>query len=63
MTRQVLFLIPLLLILPLFMGLDGIMYSGPCADLVAFVVTIVMISWEMRSMKEKEKWQSNSIHI
>ena len=32
LTRQILFLLPLLIILPLFMGIDGIMYSGPIAD-------------------------------
>ena len=32
LTRQVFFLVPLLLILPLFMGIDGILFAGPIAD-------------------------------
>ena len=36
MTRQVIFLIPLVLILPLFFGLDGILFAGPAADGIAF---------------------------
>ncbi len=62
MTRQVIFLIPLLLILPLFMGIDGIMYAGPCADMAAFVATVIVISREMHAMKEKEIIKTH-IHI
>lgn len=50
MTRQVLFLIPLVLILPLFMGIDGIMWSGPAADTIAFLVTAVLVKREIRGM-------------
>lgn len=53
MTRQVIFLIPLILILPLFMGLDGILYAGPCADFIAFAVTLIMISIELKAMRQK----------
>lgn len=51
MTRQIIFLIPLVLILPLFFGLDGILYAGPVADSIAFIVTVIFIAREMRSMK------------
>ncbi|WP_456115002.1 MATE family efflux transporter [Ruminococcus turbiniformis] len=51
MTRQIIFLIPLVLILPLFFGLDGILYAGPVADSIAFIVTVIFIVREMRSMK------------
>ncbi len=48
LTRQILFLLPLLLILPLFLGIDGILYAGPAADLLAAAVCFVMISREFR---------------
>lgn len=51
MTRQVIFLIPLLLILPIFMGIDGILFSGPVADFAAFVVTSIFILHELKHMK------------
>ena len=31
LTRQILFLLPLIVIFPLFMGIDGVMYAGPIA--------------------------------
>ena len=52
LTRQVLFLIPLLLILPLFWGLDGILFAGPVADFSAFVVTTLLIMKEMKHMRK-----------
>ncbi|MCI6713817.1 MAG: MATE family efflux transporter [Lachnospiraceae bacterium] len=55
LTRQILFLLPLLLIFPLFMGIDGIMYAGPVADFLAAVVTVVMISRELRREEYKVK--------
>lgn len=55
MTRQVIFLIPLLLILPVFLGLDGILYAGPAADSIAFLTTAVLISRELGHMKKLEK--------
>ena len=50
LTRQIIFLLPLLIIIPLFMGIDGIMYSGPVADGLAGVISIVMVCLEFRKM-------------
>lgn len=58
MTRQVFFLIPLILILPLFFGIDGVLYAGPIADGVAFLVSVILVSLEMKKMKSMEKAQS-----
>lgn len=55
MTRQVFFLIPLILILPLFFGINGVLYAGPVADGVAFVVSVVLISLEMKKMRRMER--------
>ncbi len=43
LTRQIIFLLPLLLIFPLFFGIDGIMYAGPVADCMAAVVSVFMV--------------------
>lgn len=55
LTRQILFLLPLIVIFPLFMGIDGIMYAGPIADIVAGLVSIGMIVWEMRLIAGLER--------
>ena len=50
LTRQVFFLIPLLLIMPFFMGIKGILYSAPAADLLAFITVMIFIMREMKNM-------------
>jgi len=55
LTRQIIFLLPLLLILPRFIGIDGIMYAGPIADFMAAVVSGVMVGKELRQ-KEYNKF-------
>ncbi len=55
MTRQVIFLIPLILILPLFLGIEGIVFAGPVADFAAFLVTTTFIAREMKMMKGLER--------
>lgn len=52
LTRQILFLLPLILVLPLFMGIDGIMFAGPLADLVSGIVCVVLVAFEMKSFTE-----------
>lgn len=54
LTRQIVFLLPLILILPLFWGIEGIMYAAPVADCLAAVIAIVMAIKEFREMKKLE---------
>lgn len=51
LTRQVLFLLPLVLLFPLFFGIDGVMYAGPIADGAAAVVAIAFAMKEHKKMK------------
>lgn len=53
LTRQILFLLPLILLFPLFLGIDGIMYAGPVADCLAAVVCFVMVYRELRNFNQK----------
>ena len=43
LTRQILFLLPLILLFPLFLEIDGIMYAGPVADCLAAVGCFIMV--------------------
>ncbi len=55
LTRQIIFLLPLILIFPRFMGIDGVMYAGPIADGAAAVITILFVIKEMKIMKQAEQ--------
>lgn len=55
LTRQITFLLPLLLIFPYLFGIDGVMYTAPIADLAAASVSIVMVVREFKIMAELQK--------
>lgn len=48
--RQVILLVPLLLILPSFFGLRGIWFSGAISDFSAAVITVIFVYREMRTL-------------
>lgn len=58
LTRQIIFLLPLIIILPRLMGIDGILYAGPAADGLAAVVTATMAAMEFRAMSRLEQAQA-----
>ncbi len=43
LTREVIFGVALPVILPIFFGLDGLLYSFPAADILTFLITLVII--------------------
>ncbi|MCM1561852.1 MAG: MATE family efflux transporter, partial [Butyrivibrio sp.] len=55
LTRQILFLLPLLIVLPLFIGMNGILYAGPIADGLAAVISTIMVLRELSQKKYREK--------
>lgn len=53
LSRQVLLLIPLLLILPRFFGLNGVYGASPSADFLSSILTGVFFLIELRSLKKR----------
>ncbi len=51
LSRQMLILLPLLGILPLFWGIEGVWYSMPVSDLAASVIAAVIMVWYMNKLK------------
>ncbi|WP_163651758.1 MATE family efflux transporter [Listeria sp. PSOL-1] len=55
LMRQIICLVPLLLILPNFIGLHGVWYAFPLADLIAFTVCLViLLTTSKRIINEKQ---------
>ena len=50
LTRQIIFLLPLILIFPFFMGIDGIMYAGPVADIIAAICSVIFFVKESKKL-------------
>ena len=53
LAKQILFLFPLLLILPRFFGLEGVIYATPVTDLLAFTVAIIFLIHEFKHMPKE----------
>ena len=51
LSRQIIFLIPALLLLPLAFGLNGILFSVPVADLLSSLITSVFVAFEIRRLR------------
>lgn len=50
LIKQVIFLLPLLVVLPMFMGVDGCMFAAPISDFIAFVSAAIMLYFELKRM-------------
>ena len=63
LTRQVIFLIPLLFILPSYMGLKGIWVAFPISDAIAFVVAALVLWHEVAHIKKVEALTPTSVSL
>ncbi len=52
MTRQIIFLLPLILLLPRFWGIEGILGASPTADILAAATAVLMVRSEFSKMKQ-----------
>jgi putative MATE family efflux protein len=51
LSRQLILLLPMAYLFPLFWGLDGVWYSMPASDFLSFAMTIPMLMWYMKKFK------------
>ena len=51
LTRQLLFLIPSLLVFPSIWGTVGVWMSMPVADAIATIVAACMLRWQLKHLK------------
>lgn len=51
LTRQIFFLIPLILLFPLRFGVMGVLFAGPIADFAAFLLSVILVGRELKDQK------------
>ena len=59
-SRQIIFLLPLLIIMPRYSGLEGIWIAFPISDGLAFALTLILFLAQMRRFKEKRALMEES---
>jgi Na+-driven multidrug efflux pump len=52
LSRQLILLLPMAYIFPLFWGLDGVWYAMPVSDFGSFAMTIPMLIWYMKKLRK-----------
>ncbi|MCC8047461.1 MAG: polysaccharide biosynthesis C-terminal domain-containing protein [Clostridiales bacterium] len=55
LIREVVFGVGWALILPIFFGLDGILYSMPVSDVLTFIIAVIMLAYIFRMLKANSK--------
>ena len=55
LLRQLIIFIPAALILPRFTGVEGLLWAGPISDLTSALITLCMIIYTMKKMKEYKR--------
>ena len=53
LARQILFFVPAALLLPLALGVEGVLWTGPVADGLAFLLSLALLLYERRHLKKK----------
>ena len=61
LSRQILLLIPGMIILSNIFGLMGILYSGPVADGIAFIISSTLLILEMKNLGKKKDVKSQAL--
>ena len=51
-VRDIVCFVPLVILLPKYFGVEGILYAGPIADIVAFIVALIFTILFMRTLKD-----------
>ncbi len=58
LSRQIVLLIPSMIILGKLKGIEGILYSGPVADGIAFVIATILIFLEVKKLNKNSQTKS-----
>ena len=55
LARQIIFFVPAAVLLPKFLGVVGVLWTGPVADGLAFLLSVGLLIYERKQLKEIER--------
>lgn len=59
LARDIVCFVPLVIILPIFMGVEGALYAAPLADLIGIILTIILLIIFFKGLNKTEDTQDN----
>ena len=67
LSRQILFFVPLGIILTKYLGVMGVLYAGPVADALSFILVVMLLILEVRKLNkkssQKEEETLNTVNV
>ncbi len=60
LARQIIFFVPAALILPAFMGVTGVLWTGPVADGLAFILSVALLLHERNHLQQEHIRQASN---
>ena len=63
LTRDLIFFVPLVIILPKYMGIKGVLIAAPIADLLGIIVCIVLVSNFFKNLKTEDDQNNENIYL
>lgn len=63
LSRQIVFLVPMSIILPISLGVEGVLWAGPVADGLAFILAVILIVFELRHLNKGTKRLENQAAV
>lgn len=62
LSRQIIFLIPAMIVLSHFFGIHGFLFAGPFADGLAFIIASILLVLEVRNLKKAKDNISQTVN-
>lgn len=60
LARQIIFFVPAALILPKFLGVAGVLWTGPVADGLAFLLSLALLLYEREHLKKRHAMETQN---
>lgn len=60
LSRQLIFLVPGIILLPRIWGLDGLWIAMPVSDVLAFILSLLLLIYQLRQLKRMESTRNES---
>lgn len=54
LCKQTFFIVPFMIILPKFLGVLGVLYAGPCAEILSVIAAVILITEELKAYSKLE---------
>ena len=61
LTRDIICFVPLVIILPIYLGIEGTLYAAPVADLIGIILTIILLVIFFKKLNNNENIQDDKV--